>query len=303
MSDHDNDGNKGVVADSDVRVTGIKAVDNISGANAQRTQGVYTGVASTGGTGTGAKFTVTVDGNGAATIAVHTTGVNYGNNNTLTIADSLLGGGGAPDLTFDVNGVGLGTYTYSPDIYKLDLVADDTNKTDFFGDIQETIPLNTYAEYKDESNHILDLVNEPDKLVTRPSTAINFAESDYATYRSVAFSNKDAFSTDLANDEIMSTFEAPFDFVQIQVDTTKVTTVDPDDGAKRMGQLQGDTKIAIVEMIDARDITRLTRDVLGRQPGDAGYSGGMVFAHDGKFLKERALACFLASGCMFLILL
>ena len=37
-----------------------------------------------------------------------------------------------------------------------------------------------------------------------PSTAINFDESDYATYRSVAFNTTDAFSGALARDEIMS---------------------------------------------------------------------------------------------------
>ena len=35
-------------------------------------------------------------------------------------------------------------------------------------------------------------------------------------------------------------------------------------------------------MTEARDATRLTRDTEGRQPGDAGYTHGMVFAHEGK---------------------
>jgi len=289
MSDQDNDGDLGEVSTGDRRVSGIVAADNISGANASRTAGTYTGVSATGGTGTGAKFNVTVDGSGSCVITVHTTGVDYVDGETLTIADADLGGGGAPNVTFDIDGVYPGTYTYSSEIYKLDLVADDVSKTDFYGSIQETIPLNTYVEYRDDFNHVLDLVNDPSALVTRPSTAINFDESDYATYRSVAFSNKDAFADDLASDEIMSTFETGFDFVQIDVDTTNSSTADPDDPAKTLGATQGDTKIAIVEMTEARDITRLTRSITGKQPGDAGYEGGMIFAHDGKLHQITAV--------------
>ena len=289
MSDQDNDGVLGEVADSDRRVTGIVAVDNISGANASRAAGTYTGVSATGGSGTGAKFNVTVDGSGSCVITVHTTGVDYVDGETLTIADSDLGGGGAPDVTFDIDGVYPGSYTYSSEIYKLDIVADDVSKTDFYGSIQETIALNTYAEYRDEFNHILDAVQDPSALVTRPSTAINFDESDYATYRSVAFSNKDAFAQDIASDEIMTTFETGFDFVQLEIDTTNSSTADPDDGAKTLGATQGDTKLAIVEMTEQRDITRLTRSISGKQPGDAGYEGGMVFAHDGKLHQITAV--------------
>ena len=289
MSDQDNDGDLGEVSTGDRRVSGIVATDNVSGANASRTAGTYTGVSATGGTGTGAKFNVTVDGSGSCVITMHTTGVDYVDGETLTIADADLGGGGAPNVTFDIDGVYPGTYTYSSEIYKLDIVADDVSKTDFYGSIQETIPLNTYVEYRDDFNHVLDLVNDPSALVTRPSTAINFDESDYATYRSVAFSNKDAFADNLASDEIMTTFETGFDFVQIDVDTTKSSTTDPDDPGKTLGATQGDTKIAIVEMTEARDITRLTRSITGKQPGDAGYEGGMIFAHDGKLHQVTAV--------------
>ena len=56
----------------------------------------------TSGSGTGAVFTVTVNGSGAASISVSTKGSNYASNDTITIADSQLGGGGGPPITFDI---------------------------------------------------------------------------------------------------------------------------------------------------------------------------------------------------------
>ena len=48
------------------------------------------------------------------------------------------------------------------------------------------------------------------------------------------------------------------------------------------GSTQGDTKIAINQLTRASDITRITRDIAGLQPGDGGYAGGMLFTHNGK---------------------
>ena len=167
------------------------------------------------------------------------------------------------------------------DIYKLDIVADDVSKTNFYSAVQEAIADGTFLEYRNDFNHILDLVNNPSTLVTRPSTAINFDESDYATYRSVAFTATDAFSNAIASDEIMSTFEVGYDFVQVAIDLTRTGDSAPTGGGT-MGDTIGDTYLAIQEITSSRDASRLTRDSEGRQPGDAGYTHGMVFAHAGK---------------------
>jgi len=84
----------------------IATVDSIGAADASRSSAgspytITTGF-TTDGNGTGAEFTITVDGSGAASVVVDTVGDNYAPDETITIPDSLLGSGGAADLTFDV---------------------------------------------------------------------------------------------------------------------------------------------------------------------------------------------------------
>ena len=93
---------------------GMVAQINVT-SNVTRTPGTYD-VTPTGGTGSNAKFEVTVDSDGSINaysmsfVKYDKPGVNYGTgytyNDVLTIPDSQLGGGGAPDITFNVTGVG-----------------------------------------------------------------------------------------------------------------------------------------------------------------------------------------------------
>ena len=84
---------------------GHRSMDTFGAADALRTAGTYTGVTgSTSGTGVVGTFDITVDGTGAVTSV---TVVTRGDNNhkvddTITIADANLGGGGAADFTMDV---------------------------------------------------------------------------------------------------------------------------------------------------------------------------------------------------------
>ena len=83
----------------------IATVGTIGAADAARAAGTYTIGASdytTSGNGTGATFSVVVDGAGAATITVTAVGDDYAPGETITIADSNLGSGGAAALTFNV---------------------------------------------------------------------------------------------------------------------------------------------------------------------------------------------------------
>jgi len=86
----------------------IKNVDTIGVADALRSEGTYE-IAdtdyTTSGSGQGATFTVVVDGTGAATVTVKTEGQLFIDDEVITIADTDLGGGGAADLTFQVDGV------------------------------------------------------------------------------------------------------------------------------------------------------------------------------------------------------
>ena len=82
----------------------IATIDTIGAASLSRTAGTYdinTGF-TTDGNGTGAQFTIVVNSSGAATVTVDAVGNNYAPDDTITIPDSLLGGGGAAALTFDV---------------------------------------------------------------------------------------------------------------------------------------------------------------------------------------------------------
>ena len=99
----------------------LSTVDNVSAAVSGRTAGTYT-ISATDysiapSVGIGAKFSIVVDSSGAATITVTAGGSGYSVNDTITIADAKLGGGGAAALTFDVatvqNGFSLaGTRTF-----------------------------------------------------------------------------------------------------------------------------------------------------------------------------------------------
>jgi alpha-tubulin suppressor-like RCC1 family protein len=97
----------------------ILDTDTFSAADALRTAGTYTNVSqsATTGVGTGAVFNVTVDSTGAVSnleiiktrnkSTTPTGGSGYINNETITIADASLGGGGGADFTFQANGVGV----------------------------------------------------------------------------------------------------------------------------------------------------------------------------------------------------
>ena len=85
--------------------TGIATVDTVGAADASRAEGSYTiGVNdyTATGSGLGAQFSVVVDSSGAATVGVTSGGSGYAVNNTITIQDAQLGGGGGAALTFDV---------------------------------------------------------------------------------------------------------------------------------------------------------------------------------------------------------
>jgi len=110
-------------------VTGkILAIDTVSAADPSRSTGTYT-VSPTGGSGTGCSVSIVVDGSGAATVTLLNGGKNYVDGETLTATDAVLGGGGAANLTFAVDGIGTGdqagatasTYTNAEDYISYDV--------------------------------------------------------------------------------------------------------------------------------------------------------------------------------------
>ena len=87
----------------------VLAIDTVGAANASRTAGTYSGLSPTGGSGSGLKVDIVVAAStGAATVTLINGGKNYADGETLTVTDALLGGGGAPNLTFVTDGIGAG---------------------------------------------------------------------------------------------------------------------------------------------------------------------------------------------------
>jgi len=220
------------------------------------------GGTSTVTTGSGLTCNVTIDHAGSpdtATVTIAKPGELYHSDSAITISGSAVGGSSpANDITFNITGIfGSEPGVKSNKIYKLDLVADDAKADDFFGQLKEAVPDNTIIEYKDRFNHILAQANNPSKLITRPSTAINFDESDNVTYRSTSFTQLDSFSRPLLSDEALTTFEIPFDYVEMPVSIAHLTG--------GYGSAAGDTKLAI-QTLDAggtsnfTDALRIARD-------------------------------------------
>ena len=85
------------------------------GADGSRTAGTYTVTNAAGNaSGTGADFTVVVAANGTPTVTQVSGGTGYADNETITIADSSLGGGGAAVvLTVTVAATAAATFTLS----------------------------------------------------------------------------------------------------------------------------------------------------------------------------------------------
>lgn len=164
--------------------------------------------------------------------------------------------------------------TFSNTVYRLSIRADDANSNDFFGTLQDTVSNDTLIELRNVRTQIFSGVRSPKDLETRPSTAINFDESDLVTYRSLDFSTANSLAEDLPDNTILSVVEVDYDFIELEVDVDNISA--------GFGSAQGDTKIAVSNFANPDRILRLTRDIQGRQPGDSDYSGGMIFTFAGK---------------------
>jgi len=86
----------------------IAAVDTIGADDSDRALGTYIldpSMYTTSASGDGARFQIVVSTGGAAAVTVLNKGTGFVNNETVTVADAQIGGGGAAALTFKVNGI------------------------------------------------------------------------------------------------------------------------------------------------------------------------------------------------------
>ena len=118
----------------------ILSINNVGGADANRVANTYPNLIAdaTGASGdiSKARFTVVVDGTGAATITIVDGGEDFAVAETIQINDGQLGNGGAPALTFDVATITTGvavdqTALYSDEdylFYDNSVAANETEK-------------------------------------------------------------------------------------------------------------------------------------------------------------------------------
>ena len=115
-----------------VKTGGIVAVDTVGAADALRKAGIYLVAGTSAGSGTGQLFRISVSAAGAASIEVVQSGTGHADNDVITVTDSLLGSGGAANLTFQVNGV------KTQKRYET-LVALTDNSSAVMGDAEDTV--------------------------------------------------------------------------------------------------------------------------------------------------------------------
>ena len=95
----------------------LATLTNIGAADAARPAGTYAVAKdeySTSGNGSGATFSIVIDGSGAATVSISTPGDGFIIGETITVPDNRLGNGGGADLTFDVATTGGGYHFTHP---------------------------------------------------------------------------------------------------------------------------------------------------------------------------------------------
>lgn len=199
--------------------------------------------------------------------------LNYRISNIRSLSDTDRDGQIGEDPT-DITATGT---LRSNAVYACNITPDPNIQGDFFESIQQDIPDGTLVEFRTGPNLTFDGIRNQDALQTRPSTAINFDESDATTYRTLAFSPVNSVGVDLDATEILATSEVDYEYIELETDPTNLSG--------GFGDSQGDTKIAVSPINDANLQSRLTRDIAGRQPSDNDYSGGMIFVWKGKTHK------------------
>ena len=236
--------------------------------------------------GSGAKFDINKTTTGNYSVAVRAGGTGYAVNNTFTVVGAKLDGATAANnatitvatinasgaiLTATVTGTMAAT-THTPkhdgQVYKL-AFSTSTSGFDNLG-LTENTDEDTIIGYRHNSAVVLSGVAAPDKLLTRPSTAIQFDEFPTFTYRTVAFTTTESTGEALPANQVLTNFDTTFDYIKLVVDSTNaaVTTYSGAGGTSQ-GATAGDDIIAISELASLTDISRIN-------------SGNMVIAWSGK---------------------
>ena len=178
---------------------------------------------------------------------------------------------------------------YNNIVYRLQITgAAEGENGDFFSALQADVADGTIIEYRSATTHKFNGLRSLDDLKTRPSTAINFDESDEITYRSVSFGT--SFLNDTVDqDSIYCTFDVPYDHVEIPVDDDRISSV---------GGSAGDTLVAvrsdredIGQTLDQREVARLTYDFKGNTPPTfINENAALLIAKNMKYVAAETIA-------------
>lgn len=296
LSDPNNDQDYG--RDGAPLVTGVNTLDATFGGGNGFTgtppagSGIFAQVVqkSTTGTGTGFKLNITMS-SGTPTIAIGNSGTGYSVADEITISGANIGGADSTnDLTVKVASVFEATPgTFDNNIYRLTIQEAGSN-TDFFPDLQEAVAHDDLIEYRHAENIIFEGVASQ-AITERPSTAVNFDESDTKTYRSTSFTKTDDQGISLSSTQIKAVFDADFDYVQIELDTVgRSTNASLVGGSGQMGANTTDQYLSVKPLTTLNSI-RIQQDSTDaatqtiKNPGDAGYTGGMIFTYGSRTLQ------------------
>ena len=287
LSDPNSDGVNG---DSGAVVaTGAETASYVSGTVASN--GVYTLVdqKSTNGAGAGIEFTITVAAGNATITDITNVGNGYAIGNDVIISGADIGGSdGTNDLTFNIDAVFTNfAGQFNNTVYRLTLQEASSN-VDYYPGLQADVAHQAIIEYRHGENIILEGVDTQD-ITERPSTAVNFDESDTTTYRSTGFTTKDDQNQNLTGTQIKAVFDDDFAYIDTNIDFANKAVSAPTGGGT-LGAAVSDTFLAIEELsaVDAGRILQQTTDATNQTiklPGDAGYTGGMIFAYGGRTHK------------------
>ena len=296
ISTPNNDGVVGV--DGAPVVTGVNVLDSTVGGGNGYTgtppavTGIYNQVAqkSTTGSGTGFKLNVALN-SGTPTITIGNSGEGYSAGDTITISGANIGGvDGTNDLTVTV----LTTFettpgTFSNEIYRLTIQEAGSN-TDFYPDLQEGLTHDDIIEYRHGENLVFGGVANQ-AISERPSTAVNFDESDTTTYRSTAFTKTDDQGTLLPSDQLKATFDTDFKYIAVELDpAARNTSAASVGGSGTMGGTTTDTYLSVKRLSD-EDAVRILQDSTDsvnqtvKNPNDPGWTGGMIFTYGSRVLQ------------------
>jgi hypothetical protein len=180
---------------------------------------------------------------------------------------------------------------YNDDVYRLQIEGKPAGENgDFFSALQGTVANGDFVEIRYSETHTFDKVRNKSGVVERPSTAINFDESDEITYRSVSFSGVNNFGDNLGDAEVQTTFNIPYDHIELPVDYANVGSGN--------GNGAGNTNIAIRtdddtgNALDEFEIARLTRDIYGNQPPVSTLypNAHDLIARNLRFVQEEVVA-------------